>query len=66
VTALSAICSHLPCALDWKPAEGVLLCPCHQRTFTRDGRSADSAYPLPPLPPVQARVVADRVELLGT
>ena len=66
VTAVSSICSHLPCALDWRAPERVLLCPCHNRTFSAEGESTDDAYPLPALPRVQARVVKGRVELLGT
>jgi nitrite reductase/ring-hydroxylating ferredoxin subunit len=65
VSAVSAICSHLPCSLRWKSDTGVLLCPCHNAAFTRDGAPTSQAYPLPNLPTVQVRVVDGRVEVLG-
>lgn len=67
VTAVSSICSHLPCELQWDGSGGVLACPCHPATFTRAGVSTDDTYPLPPLKTVQVRVTpAGRVEILGT
>jgi nitrite reductase/ring-hydroxylating ferredoxin subunit len=67
VTAVSSICSHLPCELQWEGSGGVLACPCHPATFTPAGVSTDDTYPLPPLKTVQVRVTsAGRVEVLGT
>ena len=67
VTAVSAICSHLPCELRWEGSGGVLACPCHPATFTPAGVSTDDTYPLPPLKTVMVRVTsAGRVEVLGT
>jgi nitrite reductase/ring-hydroxylating ferredoxin subunit len=67
VTAVSSICSHLPCELQWEGSGGVLACPCHPATFTPAGASTDDTYPLPPLKTVQVRVTsAGRVEVLGT
>ena len=67
VSAVSAICSHLPCDLSWQSGEGHLLCPCHPARFAPDGRSLGTSYPLPALNPVHARVTgAGRVEVLGT
>jgi cytochrome b6-f complex iron-sulfur subunit len=65
VSAVSSICSDLPCELWWDDPHSVLVCPCHQRTFTADGSSTDRVYPLPPLDTVHARVNGDRVEVLG-
>jgi nitrite reductase/ring-hydroxylating ferredoxin subunit len=66
VTAVSSVCSHLPCDLWWKKSNATLVCPCHPVTFTSTGKSL-SSYPLPDLNPVHARVTAaGRVEVLGT
>jgi nitrite reductase/ring-hydroxylating ferredoxin subunit len=67
VTAVSSICSHLPCELQWDGSGGLLACPCHPATFTPAGASTDDTYPLAPLKTVQVRVTAaGRVEVLGT
>lgn len=67
VTAVSSICSHLPCELWWNNGDGLLDCPCHPASFTPQGKSTDPTYPLPALNTVQVRVtVAGRVEVLGT
>jgi nitrite reductase/ring-hydroxylating ferredoxin subunit len=66
VTAVSGVCSHLPCDLWWNASDAHLVCPCHAARFTADGR-ATGAYGLPPLNPVHVRVTdAGRVEVLGT
>ena len=66
VSAVSSICSDLPCELWWDGSHAVLACPCHNKTFTAQGRSTDSVYPLRSLDVVQARVSAEgRVEVLG-
>ena len=67
VEAVSSICSHLPCELQWSSQGGVLNCPCHPASFTPDGKSTDETYPLPSLNTVQVRVTSGgRVEVLGT
>jgi nitrite reductase/ring-hydroxylating ferredoxin subunit len=67
VTAVTSICTHLPCELWWNGGHGSLDCSCHPASFTPDGRSTDPTYPLPTLNKVQVRVtVAGRVEVLGT
>jgi nitrite reductase/ring-hydroxylating ferredoxin subunit len=66
VTAVSSICSHLPCELWWDRGSGTLICPCHPATFAPDGHPTDP-YGLPALNTVHARVTsAGRVEVLGT
>ena len=66
VTAVSSICSHLPCELWWDHGNGHLACPCHPASFNPDGMPADP-YALPALNPVHVRVTAQgRVEVLGT
>ena len=67
VTAVSSICSHLPCELWWNRGNSVLDCPCHPASFTPDGKSTDPTYPLPALNTVHVRVTdTGRVEVLGT
>ncbi|TMF33791.1 MAG: Rieske (2Fe-2S) protein [Chloroflexi bacterium] len=66
VTAVSSICSHLPCELWWDGAGGHLACPCHPAKFMSDGRPTDP-YALPTLNKVHVRVTpSGRVEVLGT
>jgi len=67
VTAVTSICTHLPCELWWNGGHGVLDCSCHPASFMPDGTSTDPTYPLPTLNKVQVRVTgAGRVEVLGT
>ncbi|OGQ99944.1 MAG: hypothetical protein A2505_05030 [Deltaproteobacteria bacterium RIFOXYD12_FULL_55_16] len=35
--AVSRKCTHLGCRLNYQEKEGVLLCPCHQSRFSREG-----------------------------
>jgi len=66
VTAVSAICSHLPCELWWDGRNANLACPCHPATFESDGHPS-VGYTLPSLNTVHVRVTdAGRVEVLGT
>ena len=66
VSAVSSICSHLPCELSWKSGDGHLVCSCHPARFTAEGKAIGS-YGLTALNPVHARVTAaGRVEVLGT
>src|SRR5579872_986984 len=44
VSAVSSICSDLPCELWWDKSAAVLSCPCHNRSFTAAGHSTDSVY----------------------
>lgn len=67
VTAVSSVCSHLPCELWWDNGHGSLDCPCHPASFTPEGKSTSTKYPLPSLNTVRVRVTAEgRVEVLGT
>jgi nitrite reductase/ring-hydroxylating ferredoxin subunit len=65
VSAVSSICSHLPCELWWDGDRSHLACPCHPAAFQPDGRPSQG-YSLPPLNTVRVRVTdAGRVEVLG-
>ena len=66
VSAVSSICSHLPCELTWDGADGHLLCPCHPAKFTQQGQPA-VRYSLSALSKVHVQVTAEgRVEVRGT
>jgi nitrite reductase/ring-hydroxylating ferredoxin subunit len=64
VSAVSSICSDLPCELWWDASQHALVCPCHNRTFTAQG-SSNGVYKLRSLDVVQARVQDGRVQVLG-
>jgi Rieske Fe-S protein len=67
VTAVSSICSHLPCELSWNGGNSVLDCPCHPVSFMPNGKPIVTGYPMPWLNQVHVRVTtAGRVEVLGT
>lgn len=67
VTAVTSMCSHLPCELWWDRGPSLLQCPCHPVSFTSAGKPSSPAYTLPALNEVKAHVTADgRVEVLGT
>ena len=67
VTAVSSICSHLPCELWWNAGGDSLDCPCHPASFRPDGVATNQAYGLASLNQVSIRVTtAGRVEVLGT
>ena len=36
--ALSSVCPHLGCAIDYEPARSVYTCPCHKSAFQIDGK----------------------------
>ena len=45
--ALNVVCPHAGCFVDFQPSRDRFLCPCHNSTFTPDGRIADSSSPAP-------------------
>jgi cytochrome b6-f complex iron-sulfur subunit len=60
IWALSAVCTHMACVVDWKASDGSFLCPCHGAEFGTDGRQLggdDYGVSLAPLTriPVQQR-----------
>jgi nitrite reductase/ring-hydroxylating ferredoxin subunit len=66
VSAVSSICSHLPCELSWDGADEHLVCPCHPAKFTRAGEPA-VRYSLSALSKVGVKVTDQgRVEVRGT
>ena len=50
--ALSAVCTHLGCIVQWQKEKQDFLCPCHGGRYTEDGTviSGPPPRPLPRLP----------------
>jgi nitrite reductase/ring-hydroxylating ferredoxin subunit len=63
--AVSAICSDMPCSLDWRQDSGKLYCPCHRALFSAEGSSLSQTYAVPALPSYQLKVEAGDVYLLA-
>jgi menaquinol-cytochrome c reductase iron-sulfur subunit len=38
VRALSTVCPHLGCGIDWNDGQGRFVCPCHESYFSLDGK----------------------------
>jgi nitrite reductase/ring-hydroxylating ferredoxin subunit len=68
VRAMSRVCTHMACILHFDPAVRQIDCPCHGANFDLHGH-ADPIYNainnLPPLPPVEVRVVQGTVYVMG-
>jgi nitrite reductase/ring-hydroxylating ferredoxin subunit len=65
VRALSAICTHMGCALNWSTLRTQFECPCHGATFELDG-SASLEYEakgLRRLPALRVRVQGGQVQV---
>jgi Rieske Fe-S protein len=45
VTAFNVVCPHAGCFVDFMPDRGSFLCPCHDSTFTLEGRVASPRSP---------------------
>ena len=65
VTALSAVCTHMGCILNWRELSAQFECPCHGATFTLAGHpSGTGEYAnLPSLPMIDVRVTNGRVDV---
>lgn len=47
VEALNVTCPHAGCPVEFKPARGFYLCPCHDSLFKLDGTLASESSPSP-------------------
>ena len=47
LTALSAVCTHLGCIVQWDAKKGEFICPCHGGQFSTDGKVLGGPPPKP-------------------
>lgn len=55
LTAMSAVCTHLGCLVQWKPDENLVFCACHGARYTSKGEIVRGPQPAP-LAPFGVRV----------
>lgn len=60
VLAVSPICTHAGCTVDWDRAEELFICPCHGGRYGPDGTVAGGPPPKP-LTTFAAKVEGDQV-----
>jgi cytochrome b6-f complex iron-sulfur subunit len=60
VYALSLVCTHLGCLVEWSAERHQLVCPCHKASFGLAGNVIEGP-PKRPLPTFDVTVVGDRV-----
>ncbi len=66
LVAYSSVCTHLACAVLWRPEHGTLDCPCHDGVFDpRDGHVLAGPPPRP-LPAIVLEERADGIYAVGT
>jgi Rieske Fe-S protein len=47
IRALSAICTHTDCTVEYLPAKGIIFCACHNGVYNLDGRNVSGPPPRP-------------------
>ena len=47
LAALSAVCTHLGCVVQWEAKKGEFICPCHGGRFSPDGNVLGGPPPKP-------------------
>ena len=62
--ALSAVCTHLGCIVEWDDRKQQVVCPCHNGTFDYRGNILGGPPPKP-LPSYQAAVKGSHIMVSG-
>ena len=62
VFALSAICTHLGCLVNWHPGENQIECPCHAARFDLRGNVLGGPAP-GPLESYKAEIISDQIKI---
>lgn len=61
-SALSGVCTHMACLLNWNAGDRTFDCPCHGGRFAENGASASSSpVAYKPLPTIKTRVEAGQI-----
>ncbi|MBE9112943.1 Rieske (2Fe-2S) protein [Nodosilinea sp. LEGE 07298] len=60
VLAVSPICTHAGCTVDWDRAQELFVCPCHGGRFNPDG-TVSGGPPPKPLTTFEAKIEGDQV-----
>jgi len=47
IEALNVLCPHAGCFVDYSPDRAKFICPCHNSSFSLDGKIADAKSPSP-------------------
>ena len=59
--AFSAVCTHFACIVKWDPAQGQIVCPCHDGFFDPNTGEVLAGPPPTPLDPITVNVVDDQI-----
>lgn len=62
VFALSAVCTHLGCLVNWEPDAREIVCPCHAARFDLNGNVIGGPAPKP-LQQIKATIVNGNIEI---
>jgi Rieske Fe-S protein len=62
----SAVCTHLACAVLWRPEDNELHCPCHDGVFDPETGEVVAGPPPRPLPRVELREDDEGIWAIGT
>lgn len=60
VLAVSPICTHAGCTVDWDRAQELFICPCHGGRFNPDG-TVNAGPPPKPLTTFEAKIEGDQI-----
>jgi cytochrome b6-f complex iron-sulfur subunit len=60
VLAVSPVCTHAGCTVDWDRAQELFICPCHGGRFNPDG-TVSGGPPPKPLTTFEAKIEGDQV-----